>query len=198
MNLKHLLTHLDNGLPLHPGTDIFTCMTEHSQEALRITAKLNVAYHTAEEIITIMSELTGKPVDGSFRMFPPFYSDFGKNITIGKNVFINACCCFQDQGGISIGDGAFIGHRVVLATLDHGLLPEERGSNYPAPIRIGRNVWIGSGSVVLRGVAIGDNAVIAAGAVVTRDVAPGVIVGGIPAKFIRTVDEAAERQKKEQ
>lgn len=163
-----------------------------------ITAKLNAAYHTPEEIVVLMAELTGRPVDASFRMFPPFYTDFGKNITLGKNVFINACCCFQDQGGISIGDGSFLGHRVVLATLDHGFLPEERGSNYPAPIRIGRNVWIGSGAVVLRGVTIGDNAVVAAGAVVTRDVEPGVIVGGVPAKFIKTVTEAAERQKEEQ
>lgn len=198
MNLEQLLTHLDNRLPLHPGTDTFTCMTDHSQEARRITAKLNAAYHEPEEIVALMAELTGRPVDASFRLFPPFYTDFGKNITLGKNVFINACCCFQDQGGISIGDGTFIGHRVVLATLDHGFLPEDRGSNYPAPIRIGRNVWIGSGAVVLRGVTIGDNAVIAAGAVVTRDVEPGVIVGGVPAKFIKTVAEAAERQKKEQ
>lgn len=197
MNLQILLEHLDKGMPLHPGTELFACMTEHSQKALRITARLNASYHTPEEIRELMSELTGRPVDETFRMFPPFHTDFGKNIRIGKNVFINACCCFQDQGGISIGEGAFIGHRVVLATLNHGFLPEKRGFNYPAPIRIGRNVWIGSGATVLQGVTIGDESVIAAGAVVTKDVEPGVIVGGIPAKFIKTVGEAWERQSKE-
>lgn len=198
MNLEQLLQHLDSGLPLHPGTGIFTCMTGHSQAALRITAKLNASYHTPEEIRELMSELTGRPVDESFRMFPPFYTDFGKNIRIGKNVFINACCCFQDQGGISIGDGAFIGHRVVLATLDHGFLPEKRGSNYPAPIRVGENVWIGSGATILQGVSIGDNAVVAAGAVVTKNVESGTIVGGVPAKCIKKVDEAWKQQIKEQ
>jgi acetyltransferase-like isoleucine patch superfamily enzyme len=172
-------------------------MVKHSQEAMRITSELNASYHTPEEIRELMSRLTGKPVDETFSMFPPFYTDFGKNITIGKKVFINACCCFQDQGGITIGDGAFIGHRVVLATLNHGYLPEKRGWIYPAPITIGRNVWIGSSATILQGVSIGDNAVIAAGAVVNKDIASDTIVGGTPAKFIKTIDEAAKKQPKE-
>jgi acetyltransferase-like isoleucine patch superfamily enzyme len=195
MNLNQLLEHLGKRLPLQAGTELHSYMTGYSQEALRITARLNGAYHTPEKIIHMMSELTGKPVDASFRMFPPFHTDFGKNITFGKNVFINACCCFQDQGGITVGDGAFIGHRVVLSTLNHGFLPEDRSTNYPAPITIGKNVWIGSGATILQGVTIGDNAVIAAGAVVSRNVAANTIVGGVPAKFIKTVDEAGTKQK---
>lgn len=197
MNLDQLLEHLDKGLPLRTGTAIHALMVRYSNEAMRITAELNASYHTPEEIRALVSAIIGKPVDASFRMFPPFYTDFGKNISMGKNVFINACCCFQDQGGISVGDGAFIGHRVVLATLDHGFLPEDRGTNYPAPIRIGRNVWIGAGATILRGVTVGDDAVVAAGAVVTKNVAPGTIVGGVPARFIKTVEKAAEKQKRE-
>lgn len=197
MSLKNLLEHLDAGLPLHLGTEYFSLMSATCQGTMRVTARLNASYHTPQEIIELMTELTGKPVDASFRMFPPFYCDFGKNITFGKNVFINACCCFQEQGGITIGDGAYIGHRVTLATLNHGFFPEDRDTNYPGSIRLGKNVWIGSGATILQGVTIGDNAVVAAGAVVTKDVEPNTVVGGTPAKFIKTVAEAARQQQKE-
>ena len=132
-----------------------------------------------------MAQLIGRPVDEIVAMFPPIYSDFGKNITIGKGVFINSGCCFQDQGGITIGDGALIGHRVVLATINHDFAPERRATNHPAPIVIGENVWIGANVTVTPGVTIGDGAIIAAGAVVTKDVPPNVIAGGVPAKIIR-------------
>ena len=81
-----------------------------------------------------------------------------------------------------------IGHNVVFATLNHGLAPEERKSTYPAPIVLGRNVWVGSNATILQGVTIGDNAVIAAGAVVTKDVAAGTVVGGVPARFIKNIN----------
>ena len=122
-------------------------------------------------------------------MFPPFYTDFGKNITIGRNVFINACCHFQDHGGVTLGDGCLIGHNVVFATLNHGIAPDDRASMYPAPITLGKNIWVGSNSTILRGVTIGDNAIIAAGSVVTKDVAENTIVGGVPAKYIRHINK---------
>ena len=197
MNLEQLLEHLGRGLPVKPGSALHALMVEYSNEAMRITAQLNGSYHTPEEIRELMFKLTGNRIDETFTLFPPFYSDFGKNIKIGKNVFINACCCFQDQGGITIGDGTFIGHKVVLATINHGYLPQERSWSYPAPITIGKNVWIGSSATILQGVSIGHNAIVAAGAVVTRDVAPDTIVGGIPAKFIKTVSEAAKNGARE-
>ncbi len=158
------------------------------QESIRITMELNNKYHTPEEIRGIMAELTGKEIDDTFRMFPPFYADFGKNITIGKNVFINSCCHFQDQGGIEIGDGCLIGHNVVLATVNHDLYPENNRVNHYAPIKLGNSVWVGSNATILAGVTIGDWAVVAAGAVVTHDVPPLTIAGGVPAKVIRTID----------
>ncbi|WP_334345979.1 hypothetical protein [Candidatus Merdisoma sp. JLR.KK006] len=91
-----------------------TYADELFQEAVRIGMELNMQYHTPEEIREIMGKLTGKKIDDSFRLFPPFYTDFGKNITIGKDVFINSGCHFQDQGGIKVGDGTLIGHNVVL------------------------------------------------------------------------------------
>lgn len=162
-------------------------MNDMSNEARRITFELNNAYHTPEEVRNLLSRLFGKTVDESFRVFPPFYTDFGKNITVGKNVFINACCHFQDHGGVSLGDGCQIGHNVVFATLNHGLAPEDRQTTYPVPITLGKNVWVGSNSTILQGVTIGDNAVIAAGAVVTKDVPENTIVGGVPARIIRKI-----------
>ena len=159
------------------------------QEAVRIGMELNMQYHTPEEIREIMGRLIGKKVDDSFRMFPPFYTDFGKNITIGKDVFINSGCHFQDQGGIQIGDGALIGHNVVLATINHDLNPEENRKNHYAPITIGAHVWIGSTATILPGVTLGDWAVVAAGAVVTQDVPPRTVVGGVPAKVLKVIPE---------
>lgn len=116
-----------------------------------------------------------------------FITDFGKNIHLGENVFINAGCKFQDQGGIYIGDNVLIGHNVVLATLNHDENPERRGNLIPGAINIGDNVWIGSNATILAGVSIGDGAIIAAGAVVTKDVDENTIVAGVPAKYIRDV-----------
>ncbi|MCD8131157.1 MAG: sugar O-acetyltransferase [Lachnospiraceae bacterium] len=164
------------------------------QEAIRIGMELNNQYHTPEEIREIMSRLTGRYVDPSFRLFPPFYTDFGKNIHIGKDVFINSGCHFQDQGGIEIGDGALIGHNVVLATINHDLLPANNRRNHYAPIKIGAHVWIGSNSTILPGVTIGDWAVVAAGAVVAKDVPPFTVVGGVPAKIIKTIGNPERKE----
>lgn len=160
------------------------------QEAIKITMEMNNSYHTPEELREIMSRLIGKRVDDTFRLFPPFYTDYGKNISIGKDVFINSGCHFQDQGGITIGDGSLIGHNVVLATINHSLLPSEKRKNYYAPITIGKNVWIGSNATILQGVTIGEWAVVAAGAVITKDVPSYTIVGGIPAKIIKKVEKS--------
>ena len=186
MNISDFLSYVKTRQALNTP-DIFKFMNEMSDEARRITFQLNTAYHTPEEVRRLLSELFGYTVPASLRVFPPFYTDFGKNITVGENVFINACCHFQDHGGVTLGDGCQIGHNVVFATLNHGLSPEERPITYPAPIVLERNVWVGSNATILQGVTIGENAVVAAGAVVTRDVPANTIVGGVPAKFIRTI-----------
>lgn len=188
MEQREVLEQMRQGTPVPGGSPAHQVMHDLAQEALRLTMELNGCYHTPEEVRELFSRIIGKPVDESFSMFPPFYTDCGKNITVGRHVFINAGCCFQDQGGITLGDGCLIGHRVVLATINHGFPPGERGDNYPAPITIGDNVWIGSGAVVLPGVSIGDGAVIAAGAVVAKDVPPNVVVGGVPARMIKHIE----------
>lgn len=189
MDLNEFLEHLNSGEKVQGGSEVHQFMHGVSQEALRITAEINTGYHTPEELRTLFSRLIGRPVDESFGMFPPFYTDCGKNIHIGKNVFFNMGCKFQDQGGIFIGDGALIGHNVVLATLNHAQSPSDRASMIPAPIHIGKNVWIGANATVLPGVTIGDGAIVAAGAVVAKDVPENTIVGGVPARIIRTISE---------
>ncbi len=189
MDLAEFLDHLNSGKLVKGGSEAHQFMHGVSQEALRITAEINGSYHEPAQLRVLFSELTGRPVDESFGLFPPFYTDCGKNIHIGKNVFINMGCKFQDQGGIFIEDGALIGHNVVLATLNHAASPKDLGSMIPAPIRIGKNVWVGANAVILPGVTIGDGAIVAAGAVVNRDVPENTVVGGVPAKVIRTIHE---------
>lgn len=190
--LQEFLDSMKRGETVDGDSETLPLMRRYSSEALKITTELNSSYHSPEEIRRLISELTGKPVDESFHMHPPFYTDFGKNITIGKDVFINAGCCFQDQGGITIGDGALIGHNVVLATLNHDLDPEKRSSLHPAPISIGKNVWIGSNATVIPGITIGDGAVIAAGAVVISDIPPNVVAAGVPAEIVKKIETSEE------
>ena len=194
MDLQAFLDHMNSGKTIKGGSEAHLCMCALSQEALQRTAELNGAYHTPEEVRRIFSALTGRPVDVTFTLFPPFHTDCGKNIAVGKNVFINSGCKFQDQGGIVIGDGALIGHNVVLATLNHSLAVRDRQDLIPGPIRIGKNAWIGSNVTILPGVTVGDGAVVAAGAVVTKDVPAYTVAGGVPARVLRPLTEEEKGQ----
>lgn len=196
MDLTELLEHLNGGNAVIAGSEEHKLMVQVSNEAMMLTAQLNNAYHTPEEVRELFSKIIGEDVDDSFCLFPPFYTDFGKNTHIGKNVFINSCCHFQDQGGVTIGDGSLIGHNVVLATINHDFDPAHRVDNHPSPIVIGKNVWIGSNATILPGVSIEDGAVVAAGAVVTKNVPANMIVGGVPAKIIKAVSQQTPIQRK--
>ncbi len=163
-------------------------MHEMAQRARKITVQMNTEYRTPDEIRKLFSELIGHEVDEGFGLFPPFHADYGKNITVGKNVFINSGCCFQDQGGIEIGNGVLVGQQVVIATINHDLIPEKRGNMFPAPVKIGNRVRISAHATILPGVTVGDNPVIAAGTVVTKNVPANVVVAGVPAKTIKQIE----------
>ena len=193
MELNEYLNYLNSGKPVEGGGEVHQFMHIASQEALKITAQINSGYHEPAELRALFSKLIGKPVDESFTFFPPFYTDCGKNITVGKHVFLNMGCKFQDQGGIFIGDETLIGHNVVLATLNHAMEPEDRATMIPAPIHIGKRVWIGSNATVLPGVTIGDGAIVGAGAVVTKDVPENTVVGGVPARVLRKIGKEEAR-----
>jgi acetyltransferase-like isoleucine patch superfamily enzyme len=184
-DLQHFLQHVNRGAVIEGGSEHHRFMHAAAQDALRIVAEINTGYRTPEEVRALLSELTGKAVDESVTVFPPFYSEFGKNLTLGTDVFINLGCRFQDTGGITIGDGTLVGHGSTLTTINHGVHPDRRADMVPAPIVIGRQMWLGAAVTVVPGITIGDGAIVGAGAVVTRDVPAHTIVGGVPAKVIR-------------
>lgn len=183
--LADFLAHVNRGALIEGGSRHHAFMQQAAQAALRITAEINTGYRTPEEIRGLLSRLTGHDVDGSVTVFPPFHSEFGRNLTLGKGVFVNIGCRFQDTGGITIGEGSLIGHGSTLTTLNHSLDPDRRADMEPAPIVIGRRVWLGAAVTVVPGVTIGDGAIVGAGAVVTKDVPAHTVVAGVPAKVIR-------------
>ena len=185
MEIEKFLEDLKSGKAITGGSHEHELMHYLAEDAMLKTAQLNNSYHDAKIRRQLFSEIIGKPVDDTFAIFPPFYSECGKNIYVGKNVFINCCCHFQDHGGIYIDDDVLIGSHVVLATINHGLFPEQRTDNIPSAIHIGKKVWIGSHATILPGVTIGDNAIVAAGAVVTKDVPANTVGGRIRAKLIK-------------
>ena len=187
MTTEQFIETMDSGALIVANSPVHEVMLRLSQEAIRITLEINNSYHTQDEIIALMSELTGRKVDESFRLFPPFYTDCGKNIRIGKRVFFNSGCKFQDQGGIVIGDDVLVGHNCVIATLNHAEDPDHRADMIPKPVRIGDKVWIGANVTILPGVTVGEGAILAAGAVVTKDVPPRTTVAGIPARVVKNL-----------
>jgi acetyltransferase-like isoleucine patch superfamily enzyme len=185
VELQEFLDHVNHGGLIEGDSAHHRFMHGAAQEALRVIAELNTGYRTPEDVRTLLEELTGKAVHESVTVFPPFHSEFGKNLTLGKDVFINIGCRFQDTGGITIGDSTLIGHGSTLTTLNHSVDPHRRADMKPARIVIGRKAWLGASVTVVPGVTIGDGAIVGAGAVVTRDVPPDAIVAGVPAKIIR-------------
>lgn len=131
----------------------------------------------------VLGKLLGGRGEGSI-IRPPFHCDYGYNIRLGRGVFLNFGCILLDVVAIEIGDLTQIGTMVQILTADHPRDPAMRrdGLERGVPVRIGQNVWIGSGAIILPGVTIGDDAVVGAGSVVTRDVAAGVTVKGNPAR----------------
>ncbi|MFL6137148.1 MAG: sugar O-acetyltransferase [Frankiaceae bacterium] len=159
------------------------------QRAIGLTERLNrIPFAEADAIRQAWSELTGTAVDPTFSLIPPVYSEYGLQIRVGRNVFVNQGCTLNDIGGIEIGDDVLIGPRVSLISSGHPLDPNERRRRIvAAPIVIQRNVWLAAGATVLQGVTVGEDSVVAAGAVVTRDVPPGTLVAGVPARVVRPV-----------
>ena len=188
MNTEQFKAEMKKGTVVVAHSELHLHMFETGEMTRKITAEINNQYNLPEKIQELFSQLIGQKVV-NFTLFPPFHADYGKNISVGENVFINSGCCFQDQGGIEIGNNVLIGQQVVIATLNHELSPQRRGNLLPAPVKIGNNVWIGAHATILAGVTIGDNSVVAAGAVVNKDVPANVVVAGVPAKVIKHIEE---------
>lgn len=164
-------------------------MSANIKRAMAITAALNrLTFNDADAVRALFSDLIGKKVDSSFLLIPPFYTTGGTDIGIGRNVFVNQNCTFYDLGGIDIADDVMIGPNVSIITSGHPIEPSQRRNVVIAkPVVIERNVWIAAGATIIGGVTVGENSVVAAGSVVTKDVPPNTLVGGNPAKFIRSI-----------
>jgi acetyltransferase-like isoleucine patch superfamily enzyme len=158
-------------------------------EAVDHTIKLSAALNSStgtDQIRERLSGIIGTPIDRSTTVFVPFYTNFGQHIKLGKGVFINHACSFLDLGGITIEDNVQVGPRVNITSENHPLDPDNRKSLDLKPVLIKANAWIGAGATILPGVTVGENAVVAAGAVVNKDVPANTVVGGVPAKIIKT------------
>lgn len=154
----------------------------------RLVGELNTGYHSHDEVRALLERIWGQPLDRSVRMFPPFYTAFGKLTRVGKEVFVNFGCTFLDQGGITLEDGVFIGPEAKIITENHPEEPALRRTLSVKPVIIRRNAWIGAGAVILPGVTVGENAIVAAGAVVTKNVPDNTVVAGVPAKILRNIN----------
>ncbi|MFV5701362.1 sugar O-acetyltransferase [Flavobacterium sp. XS2P12] len=182
-----ILERLKTGEPIRLNDSEYHKITEIVTRTIKLSQQLNTS-DNIDDARKFLSEIIGTKIDESTTIFPPFYTNFGKFTSIGKNIFINHACSFLDMGGITIEDEVLIGPKVNLITENHPIDPNDRRALITKPITIKRKVWIGAGAIILPGVTVGENSIIAAGAVVSKDVPDNVIVGGIPAKIIKSID----------
>ncbi|GAA4454584.1 sugar O-acetyltransferase [Nibrella saemangeumensis] len=175
------------GEPLRRDDPEYARFAEVVNQTIRLCVQMNATATDVDQVRARLSEITGTEVDASTTVFPPFYTNFGRFIRLGKNVFINHNCSFLDIGGITIEDDVQIGPCVNLTSENHPLDPGDRKTVLPKHIVIKQNAWIGAGVTILPGVTVGENAIVAAGAVVSRDVPPNTVVAGVPAKIVKSL-----------
>lgn len=186
---KDIFERLRNGEAIPANDPEAFKMKEASFATKKLLVQLNNSSDPAE-IRDLLSQITGSEIDESVDVFTPLYINYGKHTKIGKSVFINFDCVFLDLGGITIEDGVLIAPKVSLLSEGHPVSPDNRHSLVPGHIHIKTNAWLGAGATILPGVTIGENAVVAAGAVVSKDVPANTIVGGVPAKIVKTIESS--------
>jgi len=184
---KELLEKIQKSEFISNKDIIFTEMNELVENTLRLTSELNTGYKTPEEVRNILTNITGKEIDSSVQVLTPFNTDFGANIKLGKEIFINKSCMFVDLGGIELKDNVLIGPDVKILSVNHPLDPKNRRGVILRSVKIKRNAWLGAGVTVCPGVTIGENSVVGAGSVVTKDVPNNTVYAGVPAKFIKNI-----------
>ena len=168
-------------------------LLEKQKECRKILQRLNFAdWSDFEEISKIVKELLGKDAF----INPPFYCDYGFNIEVGNNLYVNYNCTIIDVAKVKIGDNCMFGPNVSIYTAGHPIFPDTRNSSfeYGKEITIGNNVWLGGNVVVCPGVHIGNNVVVGAGSVVTKDIPDDFVVAGNPPKVIRKISEDDRRR----
>ena len=185
-NDSNIFLRMKAGEPIQLTDPQYPKVLEIISRTMKLSAELNTSTDVGQ-VRKLLTEITGSQVDETTTVAIPFFTNFGRFITIGKRVYVNHACTFLDMGGITIEDDVLIGPKVNLVTENHPLEPANRRALISKPIIVKRNAWIGAAATILPGVTIGENAVVAAGAVVTADVPPNTIVGGVPAKIIKNL-----------
>lgn len=181
-----LFERMTSGVPFRLDDPAFQEIVELKDRTLRLSNQLNASTNS-DEVRDRLSDIIGSTIDKSTTIFAPFFTNFGRYISIGKNVFINHACSFLDMGGITVGDNVLIGPKVNLVSENHPIDPTQRKSLIGKPIVIKNNAWIGAGATILPGITVGENSIVAAGSIVTKDVPDNCIVAGNPAKQIKAI-----------
>jgi len=182
--IKDIFERLRAGKPVQMNDPQYPKIREAVNRTIKLSAQLNTATDL-DQARKYLSDIIGQKIDESTTIFPPFYTNFGRHISLGKNIFINHACSFLDLGGIIIEDGVMIAPKVNITSEGHPLEASLRKTLVPKKVIIQQNAWIGAGASILPGVTIGENAVVAAGALVTKDVPANTVVGGVPAKVLK-------------
>ncbi|RIV41860.1 sugar O-acetyltransferase [Flagellimonas pelagia] len=186
---KDIFQRLLNGETVPFNDPDYFKIREASLDTRKLVSQLNRTIDPVE-IRYILGQITGTKIDDTVGVFTPIFINHGKNLKLGKNVFINFDCTFLDLGGITIEDQVLIGPKVSVLSEGHPIDPAKRQSLSTAPILIKKNAWIGANSTILKGVTIGENSIVAAGSLVNKDVPDNVIVGGVPAKILKNIDKS--------
>jgi acetyltransferase-like isoleucine patch superfamily enzyme len=182
-----IFERLKSGEPIPMNDPEYGKIREAVNQTIKLSGKLNRSTNV-DEVRACLSEIIGTTIDESTTIFPPFHTNFGRHISLGKNVFINHACSFLDLGCITIEDGVMLGPRVNITSENHPVEVSKRKTLVPGAVVVKQNAWIGAGATILPGVTIGENSVVAAGAVVTKDVPPNTVAGGVPAKILKKIN----------
>lgn len=183
-----IFERLKSGEPISMDDPGFGKIDKAVNRTIELSNKLNAALNV-NQVRTYLGEIIGEEIDKSTTVFPPFHTNVGRFIRLGRNVFINHACSFLDLGGITIEDDVMIGPRVNITSENHPVEAARRKTLVPGAVVIKQNAWIGAGATILPGVTVGKNSVVAAGAVVTKDVPANTVVAGVPAKTIKQIEE---------
>lgn len=177
------------GKDILKDSSLFNEIHSVKQNNEQLIMMLNSRYYPNEEVLKQLEKITGQTIDSSVIVSLPFYSDFGKHITFGKDIFINQNVTFVDLGGITLEDQVLIGPGSRLITVNHLISPKNRRGLNVKPIYVKKNAWIGANVTILPGVTIGENSVVGADSTVTKDVPDNVIIIGSPAKVVSNIEE---------
>lgn len=184
---KHQLLAKIQGIEILPGSHIYDEIHVLKANNEQVVMEMNGKYHKPKEIRRYLQEITGRSIDDSVTVSQPFYTDFGKHISFGKDIFINQNVTFVDLGGIVIEDHVLIGPMCRIISVNHLVDPKKRRGLSVASVKIEENAWLGANVTILPGVTVGKNSIVAADSTVTKDVPENVIVAGSPAKVIKEI-----------